>query len=168
MERHRLAPCLAYPDGCGAVHAALTGARESRKTRWHRIRFPVVAADQTTDGSCWQLPRLIGLSNTLLLQFTGDAVDGTEAYRLGLVNEVCTPAGLMGRALEIAEKIARNSPTAVQSVKHAVKGGQGETLEQAVAIMMEAHWASVVHPDRLEGIRAFNQGREPQFLDPDR
>ena len=37
------------------------------------------------DGSCWQLPRLIGMSNTLMLQYTGDRIDGTEAYpfRLG-------------------------------------------------------------------------------------
>ena len=28
------------------------------------------------DGSCWQLPRLIGMSNTLLLQYTGDRIDG--------------------------------------------------------------------------------------------
>ena len=40
------------------------------------------------DGSCWQLPRLIGLSNTLLLQYTGDRIDGNEAYRLGLVSKV--------------------------------------------------------------------------------
>ena len=41
------------------------------------------------DGSSWQLPRLIGLSNTLLLQYTGDRVDGSEAYRMGLVSKVC-------------------------------------------------------------------------------
>jgi enoyl-CoA hydratase len=33
--------------------------------------------------------------------------------------------------------------------------------------MMEAHWRSAVHPDRVEGIRAFNEGREPDFQDPD-
>jgi enoyl-CoA hydratase len=32
---------------------------------------------------------------------------------------------------------------------------------------MEAHWRSVVHPDRVEGIRAFNEGREPEFPDPE-
>ena len=31
----------------------------------------------------------------------------------------------------------------------------------------QAHWRSVVHPDRVEGIRAFNEGREPTFPDPD-
>jgi enoyl-CoA hydratase len=33
--------------------------------------------------------------------------------------------------------------------------------------MMEAHWRSAVHPDRIEGIGAFNADREPTFQDPD-
>jgi hypothetical protein len=33
--------------------------------------------------------------------------------------------------------------------------------------MMEAHWRSAVHPDRVEGIGAFNDGRDPNFSDPD-
>ena len=72
------------------------------------------------------------------------------------------PAGeLMAAALRIAEKIASNSPTAVQAVKRAVQLGEGQPIEQAIAIMMDAHWRSAVHPDRVEGIGAFNEGRDP-------
>jgi enoyl-CoA hydratase len=73
----------------------------------------------------------------------------------------------MDAVVRLAETIAKNSPTAVQAVKRAVLMGAGEPTEQAVAIMMEAHWRSVVHPDRVEGIRAFNEGREPEFPDPE-
>ena len=90
-----------------------------------------------------------------------------EAHRLGMVNEVYPRTELMTGVLRIAEKIASNSPTAVQAVKHAVLMGQGEPIEQAAAIMMEAHWRSVVHPDRVEGIRAFTEEREPTFQDPE-
>jgi enoyl-CoA hydratase len=55
----------------------------------------------------------------------------------------------------------------VQAVKRAVRMGQGQPIEQAIAIMMEAHWRSAVHPDRSEGIGAFNDDREPTFQDPD-
>jgi enoyl-CoA hydratase/carnithine racemase len=85
-----------------------------------------------------------------------------------MINELYPKAELMGAVVRIAECIARNSPTAVQSVKRAVLMGAGEPTEQAVSIMMEAHWRSVVHPDRVEGIRAFNEGREPAFPDPER
>jgi hypothetical protein len=40
-------------------------------------------------------------------------------------------------------------------------------VEQAAAIMMDEHWRSVVHPDRVEGNRAFTEGREPAFPDPE-
>jgi enoyl-CoA hydratase len=99
---------------------------------------------------------------------TGVPITAKEAHRLGMVNELHPKAELMGAVLRIAETIANNSPTAVQAVKRAVLMGAGEPTEQAVAIMMEAHWRSVVHPDRVEGIRAFNEGREPVFPDPER
>jgi enoyl-CoA hydratase len=73
----------------------------------------------------------------------------------------------MEAAHRIAENIASNSPTAVQAVKRAVQLGEGQPIEQAIAIMMDAHWRSAVHPDRAEGIGAFNDNREPTFLDPD-
>jgi enoyl-CoA hydratase len=73
----------------------------------------------------------------------------------------------MDAANRIAEKIVSNSPTAVQAVKRALHLGEGQPIEQAIAIMMEAHWRSAVHPDRLEGIGAFNQDRDPTFQDPD-
>ena len=73
----------------------------------------------------------------------------------------------MDAVLSIAEKIADNSPTAVQSVKRAVKMGQNEPVEQAIEIMMDEHWRSVAHPDRVEGILAFTEGREPEFPDPE-
>jgi enoyl-CoA hydratase/carnithine racemase len=101
------------------------------------------------------------------LLMTGEPITAREAHRLGMVNEVHPKAELMGAVRRIADSIARNSPTAVQAVKRAVRMGAGEPIEQAAAIMMEAHWRSVLHPDRVEGICAFNEGREPAFKDPD-
>ena len=98
---------------------------------------------------------------------TGQPISAPEAYRLGMVNELHSQAELMAAAYEIAERIAGNSPTAVQAVKRAVRMGEGQPIEQAIAIMMEAHWRSAVHSDRVEGIGAFNEDREPTFQDPD-
>lgn len=119
-------------------------------------------------GSPALLPRLLPPGVAMQMLMTGEPISAQEAYRLGLVNKVYPRADLMRAALEIAEKIARNSPTAVQAVKQAARAGQGEPLEQAVAIMMEGHWISVGHPDRLEGIKAWNERREPKFPDPNR
>ena len=118
-------------------------------------------------GSPVFLPRLLPPGRALQMLMTGDPITAQEAHRLGMVNEVHPRTELMDAALGIAEKIAGNSPTAVQAAKRAVRLGEGQPVEQAIAIMMDAHWRSAVHPDRIEGIGAFNEGREPTFADPD-
>jgi enoyl-CoA hydratase len=118
-------------------------------------------------GSPALLPRVLPPGKALQMLMTGDPITAQEAYRLGLVNELCPQGELLEVAHRIAGKIASNSPTAVQAVKQAVRMGQGQPIEQAIAIMMEAHWRSAVHPDRVEGIGAFNDDREPNFQDPD-
>jgi len=118
-------------------------------------------------GSPVFLPRLLPPGKAMQMLMTGEPITAQEAYRIGMVNEVHPRAELMAAVLSIAEKIADNSPTAVQSVKRAVKMGQSEPVEQAIEIMMDEHWRSVVHSDRVEGILAFTQGREPVFPDPE-
>ena len=118
-------------------------------------------------GSPALLPRLLPRGKALQMLFTGDPVPAPEAYRLGMVNELHEPDQLMTAAQKIADKIAGNSPTAVQSVKRAVHLGEGQPIEEAIAIMMDAHWRSAVHTDRVEGIGAFNDGRDPTFEDSD-
>ena len=97
---------------------------------------------------------------------TGDPITAVEAHRLGMVNEIHAPADLMDAVEQIAKRL-RQLTTAVQAVKRAVQLGEGQPIEQAIAIMMDSHWRSAVHPDRVEGIGAFNEGRDPTFRDSD-
>jgi len=113
------------------------------------------------------LPRVLPPGKAMQVLLTGDPLTAQEAHRLGMVNELYPRAKLMAAVLRIAERIASNSPTAVQAVKRALQLGQGQPVEQAAAIMMDEHWRSVVHPDRVEGNRAFTEGREPAFPDPE-
>ena len=118
-------------------------------------------------GSPALLPRLLPMGRVLQMLMTGEGITAQEAYRLGVVNELHPRSELMPAVMRIAEHIASNSPTAVQAVKRSVRLGSGEPIEQAIGIMMEQHWRATVHPDRLEGIRAFMENREPTFQDPD-
>ncbi len=118
-------------------------------------------------GSPVFLPRVLPPGKARQMLMTGDPITAQEAHRLGMVNELHPQAELMAAAHAIAAKIASNSPTAVQAVKGAVRMGEGQPIEQAIAIMMAAHWRSAVHPDRIEGIGAFNEGRDPTFQDSD-
>ncbi|MET0713491.1 MAG: enoyl-CoA hydratase-related protein [Mycetocola sp.] len=118
-------------------------------------------------GSPVFLPRLLPPGKALQMLMTGDPITSQEAYRLGMVNELHARSDVLDAAVATAVKIAGNSPTAVQAVKRAVRLGEGQPTEQAIAIMMEAHWRSAIHPDRSEGIGAFNDGRDPSFNDAD-
>ena len=71
------------------------------------------------------LPRLLPPGKAMQMLMTGEPITAQEAHRLGMVNELYPRAELMGAVLSIAEKIAKNSPTAVQSVKRAVQNGTG-------------------------------------------
>ncbi|WP_285115439.1 enoyl-CoA hydratase-related protein [Leifsonia sp. fls2-241-R2A-40a] len=118
-------------------------------------------------GSPVFLPRLLGRGPAMQMLLTGDPISAAEAHRLGMVNELHPTGALLDAAFAIARKIAGNSPTAVQAVKRAVQLGEGQPVEQAIAIMMDAHWRTAIHPDRAEGIGAFNDDREPDFRDAD-
>ena len=118
-------------------------------------------------GSPVLLPRVLPPGKAMQMLMTGDPITAVEAHRLGMVNELHPAGELMDAALRIAGKIASNSPTAVQAVKRAVQLGLGQPTEQAISIMMDSHWRSAIHPDRIEGIGAFNDGREPTFQDTD-
>lgn len=155
---------LAYGGGCELAQSTDFIIASSNATFGQPEAMLGLAAG---GGSPALLPRLLPRGKALQMLMTGDPLPAQEAHRLGMVNELHDPEELMTAALRIADKIASNSPTAVQSVKRAVQLGEGEPLEQAIAIMMDAHWRSAVHPDRVEGIGAFNDGREPTFDDSD-
>ncbi|MGH2813972.1 MAG: enoyl-CoA hydratase/isomerase family protein, partial [Actinomycetota bacterium] len=76
-------------------------------------------------GSPALLPRVLPPGKALQMLMTGDPITAQEAYRLGMVNELCPQDALLEVAHRIADKIASNSPTAVQAVKGAVRMGQG-------------------------------------------
>jgi enoyl-CoA hydratase/carnithine racemase len=86
-----------------------------------------------------------------------------EALSLGLVGEVVPAAELMGRARELAEKIAQHSPTALARSKEAIwrslDTGLDEGLEHAWRMIQE----HVGHPDMDEGAQAFVERRKPQW-----
>src|SRR5947207_1442575 len=117
-------------------------------------------------GSPVFLPRALPPGKALQMLMTGDPITAKDAYRLGMVNEIYPQAELMDAAHGIAGKIASNSPTAVQAVKGAVRMGEGQPIEQAIAIMMTAHWRSAVHPDRDEALGATNDASSSTVPNP--
>src|SRR4051794_1573704 len=112
-------------------------------------------------GSPALLPRVLPPGKALQMLMTGDPITAQEAHRLGMVNEIHPQDELLDAARRIAEKIASNSPTAVQAVKRAVQLGEGQPIEQAIAIMMDMHWRSAGPPGPGRGVRAVHEEPGP-------
>ncbi len=111
------------------------------------------------------LPRYLPRGRALELLMTGELIGAEEAHRWGLVNRVLPLQGLMPAAFELAERIAANSPAAVQQAKRSAKMGLEQPIEQAIEIELECYRRMVDHPDRKEGVAAFNERRPPNFED---
>ncbi|MBI3977936.1 MAG: enoyl-CoA hydratase/isomerase family protein [Chloroflexi bacterium] len=114
-------------------------------------------------GSCYLLPRLIGLGRALEMAFTGDPVDAQEAYRLGLVNRVVAPDALAAATRELAERLARGPTKALGMTKRAMNRSLGMDLDEALDY--EAHLQEVAGQteDFREGVQAFIEKRPAAF-----
>jgi enoyl-CoA hydratase len=115
-------------------------------------------------GSVQRLPRVVGDGQARELIFTGRDIDAKRALEIGLLNQVLPDAAaLHGRALEIAQEIAANSPLAVQGSKQVM--GQVSRREIQAGLDYVALWnAAFLHSDDLtEAMTAFMQRRKPAF-----
>jgi enoyl-CoA hydratase len=114
-------------------------------------------------GGTQLLPRILGAPLAKELIFTGRRMKADEAKATGLVNHLVPPGQAKAKAREIAETIAHNGPIAVRQAKKAIAYGSETDLETAMILAIEAYNATVVTEDRLEGVRAFNEKRRPQY-----
>jgi enoyl-CoA hydratase len=69
------------------------------------------------------LPRIVGTGMGKELVYTGDLINGNEAYRIGFVNHVYPKENLLSEALELAKRIAKNPPNALKLSKRAIDVG---------------------------------------------
>jgi enoyl-CoA hydratase len=114
-------------------------------------------------GGTQLLPRILGAPLAKELIFTGRRLNADEARACGLVNHLVPAGQARATATEIATTIARNGPIAVRQAKKAIAYGSETDLETGMILAIEAYNATVVTEDRLEGVRAFNEKRRPQF-----
>jgi len=114
-------------------------------------------------GGTQRLPRMIGRSDAMMMMLTGNSISAEEALRIGLVSRIVPPGDLIAVAREIALRIAENAPLAVRAVKRLV--GDGMDMPLFAAIQAEQFALGLLRDseDRLEGRRAFQEKRKPNY-----
>ncbi len=114
-------------------------------------------------GGTQMLPRIVGGPFAKEMVFTGRRVAAEEAKAVGLINHLVPAGQAVAKAKEIAETIAANGPIAVRQAKKAVSWGSEVDLETGMRLSIEAYNITINTEDRLEGVRAFNERRPPEF-----
>ena len=112
-------------------------------------------------GGTQRLPRIVGAGRALDMILTGRPVEAEEAHAMGLVSRVAEDP--LDEALTLARGTLRNAPVALGLAKEAVARGLDGTLPQGMEIEADLFGLVVTTEDRAEGVRAFLEGRDPEF-----
>ena len=115
------------------------------------------------DGGTQRLSRLIGKSNAMEMLFTGHTINGEEALRMGLVNQLIDGKALLSKVMETAQKIAGKGPIALKYTKEVVSKGMDLTMNQALSLEADLYFLLHTSHDRTEGIKAFQEKRKARF-----
>jgi enoyl-CoA hydratase/carnithine racemase len=122
----------------------------------------------------WGIIPDMGISATLrhimpadrikLLAYTGNVIDGAEAFRQGLVTELHDEP--LAAAHVLAEQISQRSPQAVRAIKSLLNRSLDEPVEHALRHEAELQLTLLGSPDQKEAVMANLHKREPSFRYP--
>lgn len=148
----------------GAVHGYAVGGG----LEWVLNCDLVVAADDlvgffpemglghfVTGGLTHLLPQALGHQRAMELIVLGERHSAQDLRSLGLVNRVVPLAQMLPEALALAAAVAARSPHASALLKRAFTRGQGERVEQALALETAAAQACFAHPETHQRIAHF-------------
>ena len=116
-----------------------------------------------TDGSCWQLPRMIGIGNTLMLQYTGDKLDSHQAEKVGIVNKITSHNELISDTINFAQRLASGATYSMALTKKLVYRSLQTNLAESLMLAGPAQEIARRTKDHKEGVRAFIEKRTPRF-----
>jgi enoyl-CoA hydratase len=141
-----------------ALLADVSIAAESARLSDGHVRLGVAAGDHAA--LLW--PMLCGFARAKYYLLTGDFVDGREAERIGLVTRCVPDDRVIDEALDVAEKLAQGSATAVQWTRRVLNQHMRQNLPlfgESLALEM----LGFLGPDAREGVAALRERRTPKF-----
>lgn len=125
--------------------------------------FGVPEVDRGAMGGGAHLQRLFPVQKVRHMYFTGEAINATEAWRLGAVERVVKREDLREAALQIARSIAAKSPAMISLAKEALNGIEDGHLEDKYrweqGFTLEAYRSL----DSQEARDSFVEKRDAQF-----
>ncbi|MFD8610252.1 enoyl-CoA hydratase/isomerase family protein [Streptomyces sp. NPDC059631] len=128
------------------------------------VGLPEVSVGVIPGGGGTQLlPRRVGAARAAELIFTARRLEAAEAHGLGLVDVLADEGRDRAEALELAARMAANSPVGLRAAKRALRLGQGLDLRAGLEVEDAAWRTAAFSADRAEGVAAFNEKRAPRW-----
>ena len=128
---------------------------------------PHVSVGQVSVFETIALIRKSPAESILRMAFTGrhERMPASRAYQLGIISQVVDPPDqLRAEAAALAEKIAKNSPTAMAVTKRALWQALELNLHDACAAGGRTLSTTWGHPDQEEGPLSFAEKREAAWV----
>jgi enoyl-CoA hydratase/carnithine racemase len=114
-------------------------------------------------GGTQRLARAIGKQRAMEYVLTGRRWDAKTAESWGIVNRVVGKGKWLEEAIELARVIAERPPVAVRLAKRAVLAAAETTLAEGLKTERGLFDEAMATEDRVEGMNAFLEKREPRF-----
>jgi enoyl-CoA hydratase/carnithine racemase len=160
-------PIIAAIDGiCAGAGAILALASDLRygtarsQVAFLFVRVGLAGADM---GACNLLPRVIGAGRAAELLYTGRAMQGAEAERVGFYNRLCEPEQLLAEAGALARSLADGPAFAHAMTKKCLHQEWSLGIDEAIEAEAQAQALCMQTRDFERAYRAFVDRQVPRF-----
>ena len=160
-------PVIAAIDGiCAGAGAILALASDLRygtarsQVAFLFVRVGLAGADM---GACNLLPRVIGAGRAAELLYTGRAMQGTEAERVGFYNRLCEPEQLLAEAGALACSLGEVPAFARALTKKCLHQEWSMGIDEAIEAEAQAQALCMQTRDFERAYRAFVDRQAPRF-----
>jgi enoyl-CoA hydratase/carnithine racemase len=114
-------------------------------------------------GGTQRLARVLGKQRAMEYVLTGRRFDAEMALKMGLVNKVAKKGSWLQEAMVLAQTVAERPPIATRLAKQAVLAAEETSLGAGLESERRLYELAMATEDRVEGMRAFIEKREPKF-----
>lgn len=143
-----------------ALNCDLIYAKESAKLGTFFMKRALIPEMSST----YILPRILGIHKAKELIFFGDRFSAQEGLKMGLINGVFSDDQFMNEVIDIAERLAKGPTYSIGLAKLAINKVLEEKIIEALNNEAEALFKCFDSFDFTEGLMAFFEKREPNFV----
>lgn len=114
-------------------------------------------------GGSFTLPRLVGIARALEIMAFDRPISAEQALSWGLATRVVEDGDALEEAARMASELSARSLNSLGLAKNLLTDSFNTSIETHLERELRALAGCALHPDGLEGLRAFSEKRKPVF-----